>query len=43
VLNFMMINSPGGPRKADDCDHPLIEVRAVGAWCVLRACVASLL
>lgn len=26
VLNFMMINSPGGPRKADDSDHPLKEV-----------------
>ena len=21
-----MINSPGGPRKADDSDHPLKEV-----------------
>jgi hypothetical protein len=31
VLNFMMINSPGGPRKADDSDHPLKEVStAVG-------------
>jgi hypothetical protein len=26
VLNVMMINSPGGPRKADDSDHPLKEV-----------------
>eukprot|EP00775_Hariotina_reticulata_P003987 gene3987-4239_t len=26
VLNFMMINSPGGPRKADDSDHPLKEM-----------------
>lgn len=29
VLNFMMINSPGGPRKADDSDHPLKEVRVL--------------
>jgi hypothetical protein len=30
VLNFMMINSPGGPRKADDSDHPLKEVSSTG-------------
>jgi hypothetical protein len=30
VLNFMMINSPGGPRKADDSDHPLKEVGVLG-------------
>jgi hypothetical protein len=31
VLNVMMINSPGGPRKPDDSDHPLKEVRRGGS------------
>lgn len=26
VLNVMMLNAPGGPRKTDDTDHPLKEV-----------------
>lgn len=26
VLNVLMMNSPGGPRKPDDSDHPLKEV-----------------
>jgi hypothetical protein len=26
VLNVLMMNSPGGPKKADDSDHPLKEV-----------------
>ena len=25
ILNVMMINCPGGSRKADDSDHPLQE------------------
>lgn len=25
ILNVMMINCPGGPRKGDDSDHPLQE------------------
>lgn len=30
AMNFMMINSPGGPRKTDDSDEPLKEVCAGG-------------
>jgi hypothetical protein len=26
VLNCLMMNAPGGPKKADDTDHPLTEV-----------------